>query len=182
VVWNTVCRPGYFGRHRDEKYREYDELFGKGRWRIAWQLNERQGGAGEAAMVYEDAYFKFLASSPDLVDKLAREARDVYDDQESNVLSGLDYACQETERTHLQDIAIRRSLVRLGVAFRGARLIQIRGAGGSPPVHLLSYQLQPGKAPFHRPGWILSPAIEGWWQSGSVEAFYQSNKLLQRQA
>jgi hypothetical protein len=180
VVWNTVGRPGYFGGHRDEKYQEYDELYGNGRWRIAWQLNERQCGAAEAVMVYEDAYFNFLTASSDVVDRLVREARDVYDDQESNVLSSLDYACQETERTHLQDIAIRRSLVRLGVDFRGTRLIQIRGASGTPPVHPLSHLLYPGQVPFHRPEWILNPAIEGWWQPGSVEAFYQSNKLLQR--
>jgi hypothetical protein len=89
----------------------------------------------------------------------------------------LDYTVQETGRTHVQDIAIRRVVARLGRQFEGDQLIQIRDALGDHP---LSMALSPGQVPFHRPDVILLPEIEGWWLPGSVESFYQSNKLLQR--
>ena len=43
----------------------------------------------------------------------------------------------------------------------------------------LSWSKSPGRVPFHMPGVLLDPELEGWWQPGSVESFYQSNKVLQ---
>jgi hypothetical protein len=176
-AWETVGRPGYFGRHREERHREFDSRYGVGNWRLAWQIGERVGDLGEAVMLYEDAYLAWLLLLPHLADELTEEASDVYDDDPSNVSSGLDYLAQETQRTHLQDIAIRRCLVRLGRAFRGGQLIRIRDSQGDHP---LSLALSPGRVPFHRSDLIVPPPLEGWWQPGSVESFYQSNKLLQR--
>jgi hypothetical protein len=176
TIWQTVERPGYFGRHRDEKYRGYDQQYGASNWRIAWQIGERVGGLEEAVMLYEDAYFAFMKGNSAMIDQLVAEALDVYDDSPSNVQSRLNYLAQETNRTHLQDVAIRRCLVRLGRCFQGQKLIQIRDALGDHPLSLV---LSPGQVPFHRPELILQPELEGWWLPSSVEAFYQSNKLLQ---
>ncbi len=90
--------------------------------------------------------------------------------------SGLDYTKQETKRTHIQDIAIRRSLIRLGKWFEGSELIRIRQEKGNHP---LSMTLSPGRVPFHSPLLIIDPEIKGWWDSGTVESFYQSNRYLQ---
>ncbi len=181
--WRTLERPGYFGRHRDARYAEYDERFGPGRWRIAWQLGERTGGFQEAVMLYEDAYTAYLGAQAELLEQLVVEASEVYDDAPTNTASGLDYTRQETNRTHLQDIAIRRSLVRLGRVFRGEQLIQIRDAAAAEPIHPLSLALSPARVPFHRPELIVRPYLAGWWTEAgglvSVEGFYQSNKLLQ---
>jgi hypothetical protein len=183
VGWVNEARPGYFGREREQRRQEYDAQYGVGRWRIVWQIGERVGGFGEVVMLYEDAYVLYLTQRIDLLDQLIAEAAEVYDDAPSNVASGLDYTAQETAQTHLQDIAIRRSLVRLGRVFRGSRLIQIRGAAATPPVHPLSLELFPARVPFHRLDWICRPYMEGWWtregSATSVEGFYQSNKLLQ---
>ena len=35
----------------------------------------------------------------------------------------------------------------------------------------------PGRIPLVRPE-LLSKSIAGWWQSGSIEDFYQSTKVL----
>lgn len=177
--WTTVNeRPGYFGKRREQRLVEYDERFGAGRWRLAWQIGEVTGGQDQALMAYEDAYYAYLLARPDMLELLAREARDVFDDAPSNVRSGLDYFAQETNLNHLHDIAIRRCMVRLGRAFQGERLIQIRHVLGDHPLSLL---LSPSQVPFHRPEWIIHPELERWWwQPGSIESFYQSNKLLQR--
>ena len=176
TTWCTIERPGYFGRHRDERYRDYDRQFGPGRWRLAWQIGEYTGDVAAACLLYAEAYAQFMAARPGIVARLVAEAANVYDDAPSNTASGLDFAVQETGRTHLQDIAIRQALVRQGRWFAGSGLIQIRDSSGDHP---LSLTLSPGRVPFHQPGLIFSPELTGWWEPGSVESFYQSNKLLQ---
>lgn len=175
IKWKIVERPGYFGRHREARQAEYDARYGPGDWKIVWKIGERLGAVSEAVMLYEDAYYNFLVSHPKVLELLCAEASEVYDDALSNIGCGLDYAAQETDRTHLQDIAIRRCLVRLGRSFRGSRPIQIRDNRGE---HELSMVLSPGRVLFHRPDLITGAELEGWWLPGSVESFYQSNKHL----
>ena len=174
--WARLERPGYFGSRRDELCAGYDQRFRAGRWRLAWAYGELSLTRAEMCMIYEDAYLAFMAGRPDVVDQLCAEAADVYDDAPSNCASGLDYTAQETGRTHVQDIAIRRCLVRLGRAFSGERLVQIRDSLGEHP---LSMTLSPGQVPFHRPELLETPELDGWWAPGSVESFYQSNKWLE---
>ncbi len=172
----SLDRPGYLGAFRDQRVAEWNEKFGVGNWRLGWVVNGLALNFLGACALYEDAYFEFLRTHWDILRELCSAAREVYDDAESNVGSGLDYTKQETEHTHIQDIAIRRALVRLGVGFTGSELVQIRGDVGSHP---LSKRLSPGVIPFHRNDWIYSPQLKGWWKPSSVEAFYQSNKFLQ---
>ena len=175
MAWQTVERPGFFGKHREEKIRQYNAQYGEGNWRIAWEVGEVVVDKLGAYAVYEDAYFEFLMTHLGVRMQLINEASDIYDDALSNVHSGLDYTIQETDRTHLQDISIRRCFVRLGMRFKGKDLIQIR----STSVHELGKLLTPGCVPFHRPDLIKQPELEGWWGKGSIESFYQSNKVLQ---
>ncbi len=175
--WETIGRIGYLGSKRDDKRKEYDQEYGKGNWRVVWKINDVYVGESGAYALYEDAYFEFLKKNPDVLKQIISSALDVYDNSPSNVNCGLDYAIQETNRTHLQDIAIRRSLIRLGTWFQGDKLIQIRDKDG---VHPLSMILSPGRVPFHRPELIEKPELNGWWEKSSVESFYQSNRLLQK--
>jgi hypothetical protein len=176
MTWESVERPGYFGARREVRYREFGEQFGPDKWRIVWYIGQRIGAFSEAVMLYEDAYFVWFAAHPDLAEWLVREASEVYDDAPSNIASGLDYAAQETQCTHIQDIAIRRCLARMGMVFAGPAPLRIRDRLSE---HELGLLLSPGRVPFHRPEWICQPELEGWWSRGSVEAFYQSNKYLQ---
>lgn len=179
MTWTTtIDRPGYFGSARDRKHAEYDAEHGPGNWRLAWQFGGRVIDRAGMTMLYEDAYYEFLRHRREILTALVSEARDVYDDAESNVASGLDYTVQETGRTHVQDIAIRRVVLRLGESFRGSELIQIRDSLGSHPLSMI---LSPGQVLFHRPDLIVEPQL-GWWARGSVESFYQSNKFLQIRA
>lgn len=142
---------------------------------MAWAFNGLWLPYLGACALYEDAYFNFLRARPRVLRELAREASEVYDTDPSNVFSGYNYTIQEGPRTHIQDIAIRRSMLRLGARFRGRGLVRIRDREGT---HRLSMVLSPGQVPFHMPRKIERPELKGWWRPRSVESFYQSNKHL----
>jgi hypothetical protein len=147
-TWEIVTRPGYFGARRDSIEASWDSTYGPDNWTLGWVVGEIVVSRVGMNMLYEDAYFAYLEANPDIVDTLTSQAYEVYDDAVTNVASGLDYTAQETDRTHVQDIAIRRALVRLGRAFHGDTLIRIRHDQGNHPLSMI---LSPGCVPFHRP-------------------------------
>ncbi|MFA6096502.1 MAG: hypothetical protein WC788_02635 [Candidatus Paceibacterota bacterium] len=176
--WKPIERPGPFGSKRDDQFSEWDKQYGKGNWKIAYKVGIDFLSFLEACKVYEDAYYKFLHENCGILVMLIEEAWNVYDDEESNVNSDFDYSRQETKRTHIQDIAIRNALKRLGHWFMGKKLIQIRHVAGRHPLSLL---LSPGAVPFHKPE-LLEPPIPSekkpWYMEGSVEDWYQRAKYL----
>jgi len=173
--WKDVGRPGVLGSRRDAMFWKWDELYGQGNWRLVWAVGGMKIDFLGACILYEDAYFNFLRNNRLICRQLVDEASNVYDDNPSNIESVFDYRFQETDRTHIQDIAIRRCLLRMGHWFKGDKLIQIRSDAGHP----LSKILSPGNVPFHKNGLIFNPQLSGWWKLYSVESFYQSNKVLQ---
>ena len=170
--WIVREKPGYFGYQKHKLHEELQSRYGP--YRIAYLWGETLITRASALQLYEDSYHHFLRENEELLDWLITEAADVYDNHVSNVRSGLDYAAQEPNlSTHLQDIAVRRSLIRLGGWFKGRRLIQIRGLNSE------AYVLNPGLVPFHRPDRIAHPAwTADWCRPGSVESFWQSNKVV----
>lgn len=171
--WSTLYRPGYAGRQGSRRDRQRDEVYGPGNWRTAFEWGGRTILYDEALLLYEDAYFEHLKTNPEVLEWLLNTAYEVYDNSDSNVFSGTDYRIQEAGSTHLQDISIRRCLIRLGLEFRGDHLVEIRGkrSGG--------FRLNPGQVPFHRPELIVQPEFKSWWNPGSIESFWQANKVLQ---
>lgn len=164
-------------RKRDNKRAGLDELFGEGNWGKAWHYGERIIGREDAYALYEEAYYRHLKNNPLLLEWLCTTASDVYDNSPSNVDSGLDYSIQEMPGTHMQDIAVRRSLVRLGRRFEGDHLVEIRGKKYE------GYRLNPGQVPFHEPDEIWPDLNETtreftWWLPDSIEAFWQMNKAV----
>lgn len=172
--WKTIKRPGYFGEKRDEILKSYDEEYGTDNWRLAWQWGVTVVNWEYACLIYEQGYFKDSFIREELWKDLISKAKDVYDYDKSDVKSGLDYLVQNGPATHLQDIAIRRTVSQRGWRFEGKRLIQIRGHGKK-----WGKNLSPGKVKFHLPELIVAPHLEGWWGYDSIEDFYQSNKVLQ---
>lgn len=173
--WITIDRPGYFGSRRNKILRKLDSKYGKGNHRVAWDIGCTIVEKEHALMLYEDAYYEFFKNNPKLLAKLIESARNVYDNSKTNLKSGLDYGKQENHSNHYQDIAIRRVLTRLGKSFRGGKLIQIRHGASTQ----IGKKLSPGRVPFHLPELVCMPVLSGWWQKGSVEEFWQSNKVLQ---
>ena len=167
-------KAGYFGKKRDERVEGLNARFGEGNWTLAWDVERRIVGQRDAIQLYEDAYVAHLEKNKSVLDWLVSTASDVYDTAPSNVRSGLDYSIQEGQANHLQDIAIRRAVQRLGKTFGGDHFVEVRGRKSE------GRALGPGIVPFHRQEIILprSPHHSRWWQDGSVEAFYQQNKVL----
>lgn len=174
-VWQFFERPGYFGKHKAEKFRQYNNQFGRGNWRMIWWWGSLRLDWLMAVQIYEDAYYHYLLDNHELVVDLVNTASDVYDNNVSNIKAGLDYTHQETPATHLQDISVRRCLIRLSEWFQGDTLIQIRHNSNNS----IGQKLSPGNVPFHLPDMIKQPPLEGWWEANTVEAFYQSNKIIE---
>jgi len=174
MEWENLERPGFFGNKRDEIYRKYNEKYGLNNWRIMWQWGTLIVPNTFAYSIYEDAYYWDSHKREKLWKELISVAKDVYDNNISNINSSLDYLVQECESTHLQDIAIRRVVGRKGWKFKGNELVQIRSHSA-----YFGEKLSPGKVPFHLPKLIVNPRLESWWDKDSIEDFYQSNKILQ---
>jgi len=173
MCWRTLERPGYFGKKRDELHSSWDQQYGPGNWRIAYVWGQQVITREIALRIYEDAYFLFFQANPDKLAWITSEALNVYDTDPSNVQAGLSYDHQETPNNHVHDVSIRRAILRLGETFRGNRLIRVRWKDSE------GYEINPGVVPFHLPGRIAVPKVEGWWFPDSIEDFYQSNKVLQ---
>lgn len=172
--WETIERPGFFGKRKNEITELYNEKYGEDNWRIVWDWNQETVPFLFACHLYEDGYFNDSFKREGLWKELVSAAKDVYDHQESDIESGLDYLVQKGNATHLQDISIRRVVLRRGWKFEGSKLVQVRGH-----YDYWGQNLSPGKVKFHLQDLIEKPQLAGWWDKDSIEDFYQSNKLLQ---
>ena len=181
--WKLVdnTSPGYVGSRRNELWAERDAHYGKGNWRLIWLVQRDYLDYEDACRLYEDAYFEYFKQRPELLEFLLEVASDVYDDDPSNVESGLDYSKRGDVRTHIQDIVIRNCVKRFGRNFSGSKLLQIRDRIGEHP---LSLALSPGQVPFHKPELLSYPdnlaaiRAKAWWLPASVEDFYQRAKRV----
>lgn len=178
MEWRTVSRPGYFGKKRDQFRGQWNRQYGEGNWRIEWQWGARTVPFDAAVLLYEDGFYADSVRREPLWQSLVEVASDVYDIDPSDAESAFDYRVQKGPATHLQDIAVRRVVLRRGWEFEGPELVQVRSNADGIGRHF-----SPGRIPFHMPERIAEPRLEGWWLGGSVEDFWQSNKVLQvRQA
>lgn len=181
--WRNIERPGYFGRRRDHMHAQYDAKYGAGNWRIAWIVNGYGADATDIAfsfeqaceLFYEESYYRYLVDRDADVDFIC-EFTECIDNAPTNVHSGLDYTAQEAYSTHIQDIAVRNVLSRLGRVFTGKRaeLLVIRSVDSN------GYKFGPGNIPLYQPKLITRPSLHpAWANRDSVEDFWQSNKWLQ---
>lgn len=181
MSWETVERPGYFGKKRDELCKLWDAKYGHLNWRLAYQWGDLVVPREVGIQLYEDAYYEFLKNNPETLEWLVSNASNVFDTAPTNIQSEFDYTIQETPNSHIHDIAIRRSVLRLGEWFRGDHLIHVRWKDTE------GFRLSPGIVPFHLPKFIVPGEIKDyggkgfWWYKDSIEDFYQRNKVLQIQ-
>lgn len=173
--WLSVGRPGYAGLSGKDKAEKRDKLFGPENWRVVHLYKGRALLRPQALQLYEESYYKFFLANPEVLDWLCATASEVYDIEPSNIDAGEDYFKQDSSAVHLQDIAVRRCLRRLGRRFEGGHPVQIRGRDSD------GYCLNPGMVPFHDPSEVLEPSLARgkWWKKNSIEDFWQSNKVLQ---
>ena len=171
--WLEITRPGISGRGKKTRDKERAQIFGHENYRTAFRWGDKILEYSQALQLYEDGYMEHFRNCPQDLQWLTATASEVFDNSESNIMSGYDYTVQEALSTHLQDIAVRRCLLRLGLKFKGDHLVEIRGQNSE------GYRLNPGQVPFHLPEKIIQPELIDWWRPGSIESFWQSNKVLQ---
>lgn len=179
---------GYLGFSKKKKYQEFNQRFGQDNWLVKHFLDDQILNFVDACLQYEESYYQHFKNNPDLRKWIINTASEVYDIQESNIESRLDYTNQECDAIHLQDIAVRRALIRLkledeGIDYNPNNLPDIPIFKGDHPVQIRGHKtegfpLNPGQVPFHKPELILDTAQDGWWKQGSAEDFYQKNKVL----
>ncbi|MHA1126096.1 MAG: aminoacyl-tRNA hydrolase [Candidatus Heimdallarchaeota archaeon] len=170
--WAILGRPGFAGKQKRQKRKELLDKYGEGNWKIAHLYDGKLLSREDALIHFENSYQKFFESNPELLEWLLQTAKDIYDNQETNVNSGLDYSIQETEDAHLHDIAIRRVLQKMDKEFQGDSLLQIRGENSD------GFILSTGQVPFYEPKLIQKKQLKGWWGKNSIESYWQSNKVL----
>ncbi|KAF0984930.1 hypothetical protein FDP41_000829 [Naegleria fowleri] len=166
----------YFGGG-EQKRKKLDSLFKKypQGFITAYKYKDKYISRSSAFSLYEDGYYEFLKNHPQLLDYICDTCCDIYDTEPSNIESGYDYEQQDSKEkgTHLQDVAVRRALKRLGREFKGTQLLQLRGY--KSPL----YFLNPCVIPFHERENIIQPEIiEEFMFKQSVESFWQSNKVI----
>ena len=177
--WETVERPGYFGKRRDELQSQWNQQFGEGNWRLAYQWGDLVVTREMGMQIYEDGYYEFFRKHPSMLWWLISTASDVYDTAPTNVQAGFNYYQQETPNNHIHDVAIRRSVARLGKWFNGDHLMHVRWKDSE------GFNINPCVVLFHRPKLILPGEIKDyggkgiWWYPNTIEDFYQRNKVLQ---
>lgn len=178
--WHIVERqPAPFGYNRQEREKKLDKKYPEG-WREAHRFVDKIIPKKLALQICEDAYFLYLREQRDLLGRLIDEARDVIEAAEGDVESSIFYTRQQgKERFHYADIAVRRAMIRLGRSFNGERLIIV----ARPPIPSQQVkdsipELSPYNVPFHIPDEIIKPESKNGWNPDSVEAFYQSNRVI----
>lgn len=174
-IWVKWTRPGYFGRRRDEKIAALNKQHGEGNWRLAWVVDDKQYTFEQACKgFYEESYLQhFKDRKSDL--NFLTSFGECYDNTKTNIESGLDYTKQEAFSTHIQDIAVRNMLKRLGLKFKGPMsiLMEIRSSSST------GIRFGPGVVPFFDPSLITQPSLKpSWAKPDSVEDFWQSNKWV----
>lgn len=162
---------GYIGSN-NKVYDDINAKYGRENWSRAHYFDSSVISYDETLRLYEDSYYKFFLEKPAILDWLINTASEIYDLHPSNINSGLDYQKQECNAVHLQDITIRRVLGRLNKYFKGDHLVEIRGKNSE------GYILNPGQVPFVEPDKIIDSSNNSWWKKGSIEHFYQDNKIL----
>lgn len=165
------------GTQRGVIIRQLNQTYGFLTWRFAWRLAiDRCVPFRIAVGLYEKSYELHLSTNPEVLQYLVANARDVFDNDESNVVSGVNYFIQGAKLTHLQDIAIRRAMRTLGQKFCGDRLIRVRKSRNSDPV---GRSLSPKFVPF-----CASEIVQNFSPSEQhavpmVEDFWQNNRVIQ---
>lgn len=177
-----VARPGYFGKNRPAIEAKYNDLYDS--WFECWQVGTWILTFQEAVTLYDDAYYELISKSNQVLDRIVAFS-ECYDHDHTNILCGVNHDYVSTPR-HIQDVSVRRALVRMGTYFKGFRgsheeykeeeLLHIRGEGTN------GNWLMPGHVPFHKRNLILDiKKVENfpkWANPLSVEGFWQANKVI----
>ena len=176
MTWKVLNeQPGIFGEKRGEIFRGYDEKYGKDNWQVRYNCGDKFLDFLSACQIFQDAYLVDSYTNAEAWNRLKEEAWEIYDVDDTDLKSGLDYSVQNGRGVHIQDIAIRNVFHQRVWDFEGDALIQARGDSASE----LGRMFSPYVVDFHDPDKIVQPSyFSGKKWAGSVEDWMQSCKVL----
>ena len=184
--WTIVERPSYLGKQRGAKEAEWNEKYGEGNWRYAWELANGEVLDYERVFweIYVAGYVRYFLAHPEETIFLSENFSYAYDKEEINREEAFDPHALYNKPGHpnqFHNVALNIALeCFLGLPFKGERPIQVReGKPGTETDHQPEgYLWSPGRIPAVRPE-LIPRDIEGWWRRGSIEDLYQSAKVVQ---
>ncbi len=186
--WETIERPGYLGKRKDEYLAVCDQKYGEGNWRLVNVTREGQ------IMTYDDIFWKVYLSGyvrhilvhSEEIQFLTDNYSFAYDKHMITRKQAFDpYALYNKPGipNQFHHTALNIALEwYLGIPFKGDRPIQVRqGKPGTPrSTWPEGWRWSPGFIKCTRPDLIPDETFEGWWEDKeSIEAFYQYTKALQ---
>jgi len=169
-----VARPGYFGKDRTQWEEMFNARYGPGNWQECWQLYDEILPFNEAVRLYDVSYFLHIKEDRyGVFHGMACQYKDCYDNDPSNIEAGCNHDLKAVPR-HIQDVSVRRAFRALGIKFNpdSDKLLEIRGEGSS------GYELSPMRIPFIYPFAIIDGPARDWVGKGTVEEFWQRNKVI----
>ena len=187
ISWEMVERPGYFGKRRQELEEEWNRKYGEGNWRLVWETPQGR------VLLFEDIIWEYIEGYAGYFRRHPREARHItrsysycYDKDEITKDQAFHpYALYNrpgiANQFHHAAMNIALENV-LGMPFRGDIPIQVRsGKPGTPESQWpAGWKWSPGRIPSVHRDEIHDITFERqWWQRGTIEDFYQCNKVLQ---
>lgn len=180
-------RPGFQGKDRDRQFAEWNQIYGEGNWRIAWELADGQVLGFEEVFwqVYVAGYVRYFLAHPEEATYLTDNYSYAYDKDPVGKQAAFDPRAlyeRPGRPNQFHHVALNVALEWfLGMPFRGTKSLQVRQ--GKPEVPQSAWpkgwRWSPGLIPTVRPDLIPETEIAGWWQRGTIEALYQCAKIVQ---
>lgn len=187
-IWQTVERPGYLGKKKDEMYKLWNQKYGERMWRIVNEMANGEIFSYEDIIwkIYVPGYTAHFLMNPDQAKFVTDNYSYAFDKDMISKEQAFDlYALYNKPgiANQFHNVAFNLSLEYfLGLPFKGARPLQVReGKPGTPDNEQPEgYIWSPGRILSVRPDLIPSINIEGaWWGKGTIEEQYQKSKALQ---
>lgn len=184
--WIIIGRPGYQGKNKDEQLAVWDKEYGKGRWRLAWQLATKEVlNFDEIFQQYVESYAAYFREHLDEARYLTGNYSYAYDKDQVIKPQAFDpyFLYNKPGRPNqFHHVSLNIALEhRFGNLFRGLQPIQVREGkpGTDPSTWPAGWRWSPGRIPAAHPELIPEVVQSAWWQLGSIEHLYQAAKILQ---
>jgi hypothetical protein len=167
--------PGDTERKRGRKVDFYDYIYGEQAWEELWRFEDQLIDFSFATKLYEDSYREFFKSNQSVLDWVLSFG-DCYQFSPQEVECGDAYDKDSCPR-HLQDVVIRRVVHSMNLEFKGSPEVLLQTDHGCDGESVCA-----GNVPFLYPSQIYRGKSGGpkprWAKDGSVEHFWQSNKVI----
>lgn len=185
--WVTAERPGYFGKSREEQEKAWDEKYGKGNWRLAWETPQKEALTFDGIIQeYVEGYTEYFRQHPDEAKWITENYAYAYDKEIITKEEAFDpYALYQKQgkANQFHHVALNIALEKvLDTPFKGEEPIKVRAGKPNTPVEQwpAGWKWHPGLIPCVHPEMIQDVTFDNqWWKKGSIEDLYQSDKVLQ---